>query len=87
MMRTILLAYAVGVCGALHYLWLAKKANPSPYYYAMVLTLLIAIRARDWGRCWVVRLTSAANGPRGVAERTRHPPAPVAKARRRPRRA
>ncbi len=33
------LAYAIGVCGVLHYLWLAKKANPAPYYYAAVLGL------------------------------------------------
>ena len=24
------LAYAIGVCAVLHYLWLAKKANPDP---------------------------------------------------------
>lgn len=50
------LAYVVGVCGVLHYLWLAKKANPDPYYYAMVLIALLAIRAGDWARRRVVRL-------------------------------
>lgn len=39
-----------GVCAVLHYLWLAKKANPSPYYYAAALILLLAIRAWDWTR-------------------------------------
>src|SRR5262249_48239992 len=49
------LAYAIGICGVLHYLWLAKKANPSPYYYALVLVLLLAIRVWDWGRRRVAR--------------------------------
>ncbi len=44
------LAYAIGVCGVLHYLWLAKKANPQPYYYAAVLTLLLGIRGWEWVR-------------------------------------
>ena len=54
------LAYAIGVAGVLHYLWLAKKANPTPYYYAAVLVLLLAIRAGNWGRRRVARLRSAA---------------------------
>jgi sulfoxide reductase heme-binding subunit YedZ len=53
------LAYAIGVCGVLHYLWLAKKANPEPYYYAAVLALLLAIRAWDWGRRRVKRLRAS----------------------------
>jgi sulfoxide reductase heme-binding subunit YedZ len=44
------LAYAIGVCGVLHFLWLAKKANPTPYYYAAILVLLLATRVWDWGR-------------------------------------
>jgi len=44
------LAYAIGVCAVLHYLWLAKKANPDPYYYACGLAVLLAVRAWDWGR-------------------------------------
>jgi sulfoxide reductase heme-binding subunit YedZ len=44
------LAYAIGVCGVLHYLWLAKKANPAPYYYAAILLLVLAIRVWEWGR-------------------------------------
>jgi sulfoxide reductase heme-binding subunit YedZ len=55
------LAYAVGVCAVLHYLWLAKKANPTPYYYAAVLVLLLAIRAWDWSRRRLARLRSAAS--------------------------
>jgi sulfoxide reductase heme-binding subunit YedZ len=54
------LAYAIGVCGVLHYLWLAKKANPDPYYYATGLALLLAIRAGAWGRRRVARLRAAA---------------------------
>jgi len=44
------LAYVAGVLGVLHYLWLAKKANPSPYYYAMILAGLLAVRGWDLAR-------------------------------------
>jgi sulfoxide reductase heme-binding subunit YedZ len=44
------LVYVVGICGVLHYLWLAKKANPDPYYYAAALALLLGVRALDWVR-------------------------------------
>jgi sulfoxide reductase heme-binding subunit YedZ len=44
------LVYVVGVCAVLHYLWLAKKANPDPYYYAAALALLLGVRALDWAR-------------------------------------
>jgi hypothetical protein len=47
--------YVIGVCAVLHYLWLAKKANPSPYYYAVVLGLLLTIRVGDWVRRAVTR--------------------------------
>jgi sulfoxide reductase heme-binding subunit YedZ len=59
------LAYVIGVCGALHYMWLAKKANPAPYYYAAVLVLVLAVRLWDWGRRRVARLRSAASASRG----------------------
>jgi len=49
------LVYAIGVCGVLHYLWLAKKANPDPYYYAVGLVLLLGIRGADWARREVAR--------------------------------
>ena len=49
------LAYVIGVCGALHYLWLAKKANPDPYYYAAALALLLVIRGWEWARRRVAR--------------------------------
>ena len=62
------LAYAIGVCGVLHYLWLAKKANPAPYYYAAILVLLLAIRAWDWGRRRVSRLRTV--GVPGTARAT-----------------
>jgi sulfoxide reductase heme-binding subunit YedZ len=51
------LVYVIGVCAVLHYLWLAKKANPDPYYYAAALVLLLAIRAGAWVRRRVVRLS------------------------------
>ena len=54
------LAYAIGICGVLHYLWLAKKANPAPYYYAAILVLLLAIRLWDWGRRRVSGLRAGA---------------------------
>ncbi|HXJ83604.1 MAG TPA: protein-methionine-sulfoxide reductase heme-binding subunit MsrQ [Candidatus Methylomirabilis sp.] len=54
------LAYAIGVAGVLHYLWLAKKANPAPYYYAAALVLLLSIRVWDWGRRRVARSRAAA---------------------------
>jgi sulfoxide reductase heme-binding subunit YedZ len=44
------LAYVIGICGVLHYLWLAKKANPDPYYYAVGVGLLLGIRVWDWAR-------------------------------------
>src|SRR5262245_27104130 len=56
------LAYAVAVAGVLHYLWLAKKANPTPYYYTAVLVLVLSVRVWDWGRR-VVRFRSAATRP------------------------
>jgi sulfoxide reductase heme-binding subunit YedZ len=54
------LAYVVGVCGVLHYLWLAKKGVPDPYYYAAGLALLLAIRAWDCISHRVARLRAAA---------------------------
>jgi sulfoxide reductase heme-binding subunit YedZ len=44
------LVYVIGLCAVLHYLWLAKKANPDPYYYAAVFALLVAVRVGDWLR-------------------------------------
>jgi len=44
------LVYLIGVLAALHYLWLAKKVNPGPYYYITVLVILLGIRVVDWGR-------------------------------------
>ncbi len=49
------LVYVIGVCAILHYLWLAKKANAAPKYYAAVLVLLLGIRAWDWTRRRVAR--------------------------------
>jgi sulfoxide reductase heme-binding subunit YedZ len=44
------LIYVIGVCGVLHYRWLAKKAIPDPYYYIAVLVLLLGIRGWFWTR-------------------------------------
>ena len=49
------LVYLVGLCAVLHYLWLAKKANPEPYYYAGVLALLLGVRVTEWARGALVR--------------------------------
>jgi methionine sulfoxide reductase heme-binding subunit len=53
------LAYAIGVCGVLHYLWLAKKANPDPYYYAWGLAVLLTVRGWDWVRRRLARANPA----------------------------
>ena len=58
------LAYAIGVGGVLHYLWLAKKANPDPYYYAVALLVLLGVRLAAWLRRSV----------RGTARGVRSPP-------------
>ncbi len=57
------LVYVIGVCGALHYLWLAKKANPDPYYYTAALALLLVIRGWAWTRRRVARFGAAATSP------------------------
>ena len=53
-------ASPAGLCdrrlrGAENYLWLAKRANTDPYYYAVALVLLMGVRARDWLRRRAVR--------------------------------
>ncbi len=57
--------YVIGVCGVLHYLWLAKKAIPDPYYYIAVLALLLGIRVWDWSRRRVARLKEPVTMPTG----------------------
>ena len=49
------LVYVIGVCGVLHYRWLAKKAVPDPYYYIAILALLLGVRVWDWSRRRVAR--------------------------------
>src|SRR6266508_4384290 len=51
------LVYVSGICGVLHYRWLAKKAVPDPYYYIAILALLLGVRVWDWSRRRVARLT------------------------------
>ena len=59
------LVYVIGLCAILHYLWLAKKANPDPYYYAAIFGVLMAIRAWDWLR----RALRTASAPRPAPQR------------------
>jgi zinc protease len=56
------LAYLAGILGVLHYLWLAKKANSSPYYYAIALTVLLGVRVWDVGRRWLERRRTSVLG-------------------------
>jgi sulfoxide reductase heme-binding subunit YedZ len=44
------LAYLAGVCGVLHYLWLAKVGVKDPYWYAAALVVVLGIRGGEWGR-------------------------------------
>ena len=44
------LVYAIAILAILHYLWLAKKALDDPYWYALVLAALLAVRLFDWAR-------------------------------------
>jgi sulfoxide reductase heme-binding subunit YedZ len=58
------LVYVIGVCAVLHYLWLAKKANPDPYYYAAAFIVLMAIRVVGWARRVSARLPAGRPSPR-----------------------
>src|SRR5262249_46612891 len=61
------LVYATAICGVLHYLWLAKKANPSPYYYAAVLVLLFAVRGWEWSHRRLKRAAATPPVQRGTS--------------------
>ena len=61
------LVYVIGICGVLHYRWLAKKAVPDPYYYIAILALLLGVRVWDWSRRRVARL--AVPSPRPSPQR------------------
>ena len=63
------LVYVTGVCAVLHYLWLAKKANPDPYYYAAAFILLMAIRVVGWARRISARLQATGPSPRPSPQR------------------
>jgi methionine sulfoxide reductase heme-binding subunit len=60
------LVYAIGVLAALHFFWLAKKARTEPYWYALVLAVLLAVRLWDWGRRRLAR-AAASPAPRRAA--------------------
>lgn len=53
------LAYVAGICGVLHYLWLAKVGVTDPYWYAAALAIVLGVRVWDWGRRAVRRRRSA----------------------------
>jgi len=53
------LAYVAGVCGVLHYLWLAKVGVTDPYWYAGALAVLLGVRVGAWGRRVVRRRRAA----------------------------
>jgi methionine sulfoxide reductase heme-binding subunit len=57
------LVYVSGICGVLHYRWLAKKAVPDPYYYIAILVLLLGVRGWDWSRRRVARLAVSSPQP------------------------
>ena len=64
------LVYVVGVCAALHFLWLAKVGRKEQYVYAAILALLLGVRAWD-GLRRVVRRRRAGAVPRAPAAATR----------------
>jgi methionine sulfoxide reductase heme-binding subunit len=57
------LVYVIGICGVLHYRWLAKKAVPDPYYYIAILALLLGVRVWDWSRRRVARAAVPSRQP------------------------
>jgi sulfoxide reductase heme-binding subunit YedZ len=44
------LVYVIAVLAILHYVWLAKKAIDDPYWYALALAALLALRVWAWAR-------------------------------------
>ena len=57
------LAYVAAVLGVLHYLWLAKVGVHTPWIYAAVLTVLLAIRVVDALRRRIVAASRARVSP------------------------
>jgi sulfoxide reductase heme-binding subunit YedZ len=62
------LVYVAAILGVLHYLWLAKVGVQGPYWYGLILALLLAVRT--WS--WAMRRQLRRGSRRGVA-----PPAGV----------
>jgi sulfoxide reductase heme-binding subunit YedZ len=60
------LVYAAAVLGVLHYIWLAKKVLLDPWIYALVLVLLLGIRAWTAARRLGRRRAAAAAVQRAV---------------------
>ena len=54
------LGYVVGVCAALHFLWLAKVGRKEQYVYAAILGLLLVVRVWDGVRRAVRRRRAGA---------------------------
>jgi len=63
--------YAIGVLAALHFFWLAKKARTEPYWYALVLGVVLAVRLWDWGRRRLGRRQVAARAGRAASSASR----------------
>ena len=59
------LVYAVAVCAALHFLWLAKVGRRDQYVYAAIVALLLGVRLWDAVR----RAASGARVGRGLVPR------------------
>lgn len=59
------LVYALGICAALHFLWLAKVGRREQYVYASLVALLLAIRLVAWARRRL-RSTARQRKPRAV---------------------
>jgi sulfoxide reductase heme-binding subunit YedZ len=72
------LAYAAGVLGVLHYLWLAKVGVKTPWIYAAILTVLLTIRVVDAWRRHVRRRSGTSEARRTAALGTGRPLPPPA---------
>jgi sulfoxide reductase heme-binding subunit YedZ len=66
------LVYLTAILGVLHFLWLAKVGVLDPYYYALWLAVLLAVRVGDVVRRARLRARQAAPGA-GLAPKPARP--------------
>jgi sulfoxide reductase heme-binding subunit YedZ len=66
------LVYLTAILGVLHFLWLAKVGVLDPYYYALWLAVLLAVRVGDAVRRARLRARQAAPGA-GLAPKPARP--------------